>query len=155
MPHPRHDDPFVKLFGGASPASREALAPLAGVSVFRWCFGTRDDVVVGTEGPLVGLTPTDHPVESLVLVGVAGPAHGIGSAALARFFTTLRSFASYRIEAMGEERIEASITPRDAAAALLIADRMRHVCPPLGRAHADAAPIAAELVAGRLVMDFR
>lgn len=140
---------------GAQATSLEALRGCAGVSAFRWCFGTRDDVVVEADGPSIGLTPTPHPVESLVLVGVSGPTHGIGSAALARFFTTLRSFASYRIEAMGEEHIEASITPRDDAAARLIADRMRHVCPPLARAHADAAPLAAELVAGRLVMDFR
>ncbi|MFO0682535.1 MAG: hypothetical protein U0234_10810 [Sandaracinus sp.] len=145
----------MKLFASARPDALEALRALPGVSAFAWCFGTRDDVVTEEDGPLVGLVPTAHPVEALVLVGVAGPAHGIGSAALARFFTTLRSFASYRIEAMGEERIEASITPRDAAAALLIADRMRHVCPPLARAHAEPAPIAAELVAGRLVMDFR
>ena len=99
--------------------------------------------------------PTEDAIEALVLVGVSGPTLGIGTAAVARFLTTLRSFSRYRLEAMGEERIELSITPRDVAAAALIADRMRHVCPSLGRAHPDLQPIVDELMAGRFVMDWR
>ncbi len=154
-PHPRHADPFYRLLGPATDEALEALRPLPGILPFRWCFGTRDDVVVPADGALIGLAPTDDAIEALLVVGTSGPTHGIGSAAVARFLTTLRSFSRYRLEALGEERIELAITPRDLAAAGLIADRMRHVCPPLARAHPDAAPLVAELVAGRFVMDWR
>lgn len=155
LPHPHHADPFVKLF---VPASDEALASMRaqpGVTAFRWAFGTRDDVVTHADGPALGLAPTPDTIEALVLVGVSGPTHGIGTAAVARFLTTLRSFSRYQLEELGEERIALSITPRSEDAARLIADRMRHVCPPLTRAHADVEPIVAELMAGRFVMDWR
>lgn len=154
-PHPRHDDPYVRLFVGASEHALEALRALPGVTAFRWAFGTRDDRVRESEGPMIGLVPTPDPIEALVLVGVSGPTLGIGTAAIARFLTTLRSFSRYQLEVLGEERIELSITPRSEEAARLIADRMRHVCPNLARAHADVAPIVGELMAGRFVMDFR
>ena len=153
-PHPRHSDPFVRLFS-SNDAALEAMRTQPDVMAFRWCFGTRDDVVVESDGPMIGLVPTEDPIEALVLVGVSGPTLGIGTAAVARFLTTLRSFSRYRLEAMGEERIELSITPRDATAAAQIADRMRHVCPSLGRAHPDVQPIVDELIAGRFVMDWR
>ena len=155
MPHARFADPFVKLFTDATEPSIDALRAMPGVSAFAWAFSTRDDVVTASEGAVLMLAPTPDPIEALVLVGVSGPQHGIGTAAVARFLTTLRSFGRYRIETIGEERIELSITPRDEDAARLIADRMRHVCPPLARAHADVEPIVAELLAGRFVMDWR
>jgi hypothetical protein len=155
VPHPRHHDPFVKIFARAESDALEAMHAQPGVTAFRWAFGTRDDVVIESDGPLLGLAPTPDPIEALVLVGVSGPTQGIGTAAVARFLTTLRSFSRYRLETLGEERIELSITPRDDDAALLIADRMRHVCPPLGRSHETARPLADELMAGRFVMDWR
>jgi hypothetical protein len=154
-PHAHHADPYFKLFAPATDASLDLLREQAGVTAFRWAFGTRDDVVVESGGPLLGLAPTPDTIEALVLVGVSGPTQGIGTAAIARFLTTLRSFARYRLEVLGEEHIALSITPKSEEAALLIADRMRHVCPPLGRLHLDAHALAAELMAGRFVMDWR
>ena len=153
--HPRHDDPYVRLFTNASEAALDAMRLEPGVTAFRWAFGTRDDLVLESEGPMLGLAPTPDTIEALVLVGVSGPQQGIGTTAVARFLTTLRSFSKYRLEVLGEERIELSISPRDLAAANLIADRMREVCPPLARAHADVGPIVSEIVAGRFVMDWR
>ena len=155
VPHPRRADPFVELFTGATERSIDTLRAMPGVSAFAWALSTRDDVVTASDGSILVLAPTPDPIEALVLVGVSGPQHGIGTAAVARFLTTLRSFARYRIETIGEEQIELSIEPRDDNAAELIADRMRHVCPPLARAHADVGPIVAELMAGRFVMDWR
>lgn len=152
-PHPHHADPYVRLFVGASDETIEAMRNVPGVTAFRWAFGTRDDRVTAREGSLLGLAPTPDPIEALVLVGVSGPTLGIGTAAVARFLTTLRSFARYRLEVLGEERIELSITPKSEDAARLIADRMRHVCPTLARLEVE--PIARELMAGRFVMDFR
>jgi hypothetical protein len=148
--HPRHSDPLVKLFVGVM---SDELTALAGVTAIAWLPSTRDDVVRADDGPMVVLLPSADPIEALVLVGIGGPQYGIGNAAIARFLTTLRSFARYRIEAIGEERIELSITPRDESAARLIADRMRHVCPPLMRTSIEALTI--ELAAGRFVLDFR
>jgi hypothetical protein len=149
-PHPRHADPFVKLFRGPM---YEELRVLSGVTALAWLSSTRDDVVLAADAPMIVMLATADPIEALVLVGIGGPQYGIGNAAIARFLTTLRSFARYGIEAIGEERIELSITPRDEAAARLIADRIRHVCPPLARTDVDA--LSAELIAGRFVLDFR
>lgn len=155
-PHPRHADPYVRLFAPFSDEALDALRAAPGITAFRWAFGTRDDTLREDEGPLLSIVATADAVEALVLVGTSGPTHGIGSAAVARFLTTLRSFSRYRIETLGEERIELSITPRDEEAAALVADRMRHVCPPIARAHpSDAGPIVQALLGGRFVMDWR
>lgn len=152
--HPCYDDPFVALFVGGPAASIDALRAHEGVTFAPWAFGAKDDVVVASDGAVLALLPTADAIEAAMLVGTSGPRHGIGSAAIARFLVTLRSFARTSLVSLGEEYLEMTIAPRDAATALLIADRMRHVCPPLARAHATPEPIAAELMAGRLVMDW-
>lgn len=153
-PHPRHEDAFVLLLVGGPPASDAALAAMDGVTFVPWVCGAKDDVVVPSDGPLRVLLPTPDAIEAAMLVGTSGPRHGIGSAAIARFLVTLRSFARTSLVALGEEHLAMTITPRDEASAHLIAERMTHVCPPLARAHATPAPIAAELMAGRFVMDW-
>jgi hypothetical protein len=129
--HPAGDDPLVRLFEGvappALPALRARVAP-APIVLFRYCPSPRDPTLASA---CLGVVGSDDAVDAAVAVGVAGPEHGIGTAAIVRFLVALRSFAAWEIEGLGESRITLALAPRSAEAALRIAEQALRICPPL------------------------
>jgi len=153
------DDPWVRLFelpaNGAESAIEElrARAREAGATAFVWC-PPRKERELASLRPVIGLVPSAEPAEAISAVGVAGPLHGIGLPALVRFLVTLRSFARFEIQAMGEDRLELSLTARDEPTLERIAERVLHLCPPLAR-RSSAEAVARDIrETGRLVMDW-
>lgn len=135
------DDPYVKLFEGDDlPAARAALTEHE-VFAFRW----RGSERAGTAGErAIGVVPARDPIVAVIAVGVAGPQHGIGTAALVRFLAVLRAFAAWEIEELGEDALTMKLVPHSEDATLRIAERARQICPPLV---AIEAPALAERIA--------
>ncbi len=144
------DDEFVRaleLPPGVDASALRAELTAAGVFAFEL---ERVDV----EEVALGLVASADPLDALVAVGVASPEHGIGNAAIVRFAKALGAFARWEIRRLGESRALLGVTARDRDDALRIADRARHICPPL--ASRDAASLADELDATRaLDLDYR
>lgn len=140
------DDPYVRLFTGALDlAGARAAVAEHDVFAFRWQGSER----AGTGGEhAIGLVPSRDPIVAAIAVGVAGPQHGIGTAAIVRFLVALRSFAALDIEEIAEDAIGMRIVPHGPDAALRIAERVRHVCPPM-------TAVAAEELADRMVREER
>jgi hypothetical protein len=144
LPLAANDDPFVRLFEGEAGldlvALRAQLAP-RGLLPFRWSASPRDPALARAR---LGLVASADPIDAVVAVGVAGPEHGIGTAALVRFLAALRSFAGWEIESLGEDRLELTLRPRNSDAALRIAERALRICPPL-KARTTAVALTSEI----------
>ncbi|WP_236519360.1 hypothetical protein [Sandaracinus amylolyticus] len=144
-----HDDPYLRVVvrEGAELDEVRTLARDAATFVFRW--RAHD----GREG--VGLVASGDPVDAVAAVGVAGPQHGVGTAAIVRFLVSLRSFARYELEELAEDRVAMRIEPRDEEIARMIGERVPHVCPPRARLAQTGAMIVEEMrTTGRLVLDY-
>ncbi|AKF09717.1 hypothetical protein [Sandaracinus amylolyticus] len=147
-----HDDPYLRVVirEGASEEELDALRALArdaGTFAFRWRAHDR------REG--IGLVASGDPVDAVAAVGVAGPQHGVGTAAIVRFLVSLRSFARYELEELADDRVAMRIEPRDEEIARMIGERVPHVCPPRARRAQTGAQIAEEMrTTGRLVLDY-
>jgi hypothetical protein len=152
-------DPWLHLFEASAleTAREQALreeAARASSTLFVWSPPARARREPGPRPRVLGLVPTADPADALGAVGVAGPTHGIGMPAIVRFVVTLRSFADYAIEEMGEDRLVLRLRPRDPSSLPRIAERMTHLCPPLAR-RASVDEIADALaMSGRLVLDW-
>jgi hypothetical protein len=158
-PHPEHEDPYLRLFiaplGGLDVAA--VRAELAGLPVlaFRFATSARDDLVTDAKGVVLGLVASTDPIDAVVAVGTAGPRHGIGTAAIVRFLATLKTFARWTPEEIGEERLRLSVVPREEDAVLRIAERVLKICPPLVRANVSAESLAERMrVGGDLELDW-
>ena len=129
VPAPDLVDPFLRFVTGDLDAVRHALGAVP-VHAFAWRAGKRDDRAVREH--VVGLSPSADPIDAIVAVGVASPEHGIGTAALVRFVTTLRGMCtSSSIDLLAEDTIEIVLDPKSPAAAVRIAARARELCAPL------------------------
>lgn len=153
------EDPWVRLFhvpdasGSTALASLRARALEAGATAFEWC-PPRKERESTSASVVLGLVPSAEPAEAISAMGVAGPIHGIGLPALVRFLVTLRTFARFEIQAMGEDRLELTLVARDEPTLERIAERVLHLCPPLAR-RSSAAAVASDIrESGRLVMDW-
>lgn len=149
--HPVHRDALVRVVVGPTTleAARSALEGTS-VTAFRWRSGVLDDRM-GAEpaGERIGLVPSADPIDALSAVGVASPRHGIGTAALVRFVTTLRSLApGTRIDALAEDAIELALPPLGGALALRVASRACALCAPLA-ARGTAEALATALTQAR------
>jgi hypothetical protein len=153
------EDPWLRLFEAGALARarlgalRDAAADVA-TTLFVWSPPARSRRVAPDRTLVLGVVPTADPADALGAVGVAGPIHGIGMPAIVRFVVTLRSFASFEIEEMGEDRLVLTLRAKDPGHLPRIAERMTQLCPPLAkRAHVEE--LARELEAsGRLVLDW-
>jgi hypothetical protein len=138
------DDPWVRILVG--PASlegvRAALGEDGGVFAFRWV-GTERAGCAGETG--VGLVASADPIDAAVAVGVAGPEHGIGTAAIVRFLAALKGFASFGVDTLGEEHLGIALRPKSRDAARSIAARCLHLCPPLVAARTDVEELAERM----------
>lgn len=150
--HPTHDDPYLRVLvrdGELDLAAARAAIAGAPLYAFRWR---------GPEGALpeaLGLVASGDAVDAVVAVGVAGPRHGVGTAALVRFLVSLRSFARYDLDELSEDRLSMTITPRDEETAEMIGGRVLNVCPPRARAGQTGEDVAREMrETGRLALDF-
>ncbi len=144
-PYPGHEDPYLRLFVARDGIDLAAVrAELAGLPVFafRLAVSARDDLVTDAHGDVLGLVASADPIDAVVAVGTAGPRHGIGTAAIVRFLATLRTFARWLPEEIGEERLRVSIEPREEDGALRIGERVLKICPPLVRADVSAETLA-------------
>lgn len=104
-------------------------------------------------GRLLGVVPTEDLVDAVSAVGVAGPSHGIGLSTVVRFLVTLRSFARFGVDAMGEDRLDLDIAAKNELAAERIAERVLRICPPLAR-QASRQDVVEMIRRGRLSMDW-
>lgn len=153
------DDPWLRLFDAPAveDARLEALrdeATRASATLFVWSPPARARRDADTTQRVLGVVPTPDPADALAAVGVAGPHHGIGLPAIVRFVVTLRSFARFAIEEMGEDRLVLALRANDATSLARIAERVRHLCPPLAK-RTSAEAIARDLeTSGRLVLDW-
>jgi hypothetical protein len=159
VPHPAHEDPYVRLFvaplGGLD--VREVRTELAGLPVlaFRFATSARDDLVTDASGTVLGLAATIDPIDAVVAVGTAGPRHGIGTAAIVRFLATLKTFAKWQPEDIGEERLRFSLTPKEEDGAGRIAERVLKICPPLARSGVTVDALADRIrETGELDLDW-
>jgi hypothetical protein len=147
--HPRHEDPYVRLFVGPEGAIDlgSARAEIAGLPVFAFGFAVsgRDDVVTDASGAILGVVASTDPIDAVVAVGTAGPRHGIGTAAITRFLATLKTFARWQPEEIGEERLRISLTPKEEDGAQRIAERVLKICPPLVRSGVSAESLAERI----------
>lgn len=158
-PYPGHEDPYVRLFVAPDHALDVAAlrAELAGMPVFafRYAVSGRDDVVTDESGPVLGLVASTDPIDAVVAVGTAGPRHGIGTAAIVRFLATLRTFARWQPEDIGEERLRFSLVPKEEDGAGRIAERVLKICPPLVRANVTVETLAERIrETGELDLDW-
>lgn len=151
-PAPELVDPYLRFVVGDLESVRHALGT-APVHAFGWRRGARDD---RGSSDVIGLSPSADPVEAIVAVGVASPEHGIGTAALVRFATTLRGMCtSVSIDVLAEDAIEIALEPRTVEAALRIAARARELCVPLA-ARVELDVLATSLRVGNpLVLAWR
>lgn len=144
--HPSHEDPYVRLFvrNGSALDLASARAEVLGLPVFVFGFAVsgRDDVVTNATGAILGVVASTDPIDAVVAVGTAGPRHGIGTAAITRFLATLKTFAGWQPEEIGEERLRLSLTPKEEDGAGRIAERVLKICPPLVRAEVSADTLA-------------
>lgn len=153
------EDPWVRLFAWPDDRDAAELARIrlrareAGATAFVWCAPRKERDVARSHG-VIGLVPSAEPAEAISAIGVAGPIHGIGLPALVRFLVTLRSFGRFEIEAMGEDRLELSLVPKDEVALQRVAERVLHLCPPLARTSSADAVAHGIRESGRLVMDW-
>lgn len=150
--HPSHDDPYLRVLvrdGEIDLGAARAAIAGAPLYAFRWR---------GPEGAMpeaLGVVASGDPVDAVVAVGVAGPRHGVGTAALVRFLVSLRSYARYDLDELSEDRLSMTITPRDEEIAELIGARVLNVCPPRARAGQTSEEVAREMrETGRLTLDF-
>lgn len=134
VPHPAQRDPITMVFLGEAELEvvRVALAG-APVTAFAWRAGNGDDRSQAERGAsAIALCPSADPIDALVAIGVASPQHGIGTAALVRFVTTLRGVAhDVCIDELAEDGLVLALTPKSAEAARRIAVRARELCAPL------------------------
>lgn len=149
--HEGHDDPYLRVLvqdGAVDLAAARATIAGAPLYAFRWR---------GPERALpeaLGLVASADPVDAVVAVGVAGPRHGVGTAALVRFLVSLRSYARYDLDELSEDRLSMTIVPRDEEIAEMIGERVLNVCPPRARAGQSAEDVAREMrETGRLTLD--
>lgn len=156
--HASHQDPIVRvLVGETTLAAVRAALGEAPATAFVWRSGARDDRFGGEEGRAAhGVSPSVDPIDALIAVGVASPAHGIGTAALVRFVTTLRGVTrALSVDVLSEDTLGLSLTPRSPEAALRIAARARELCAPLA-ARRDDETLAREIAeAGSLTLSWR
>lgn len=139
------DDPYVRLFEGDDLAAARAALAEQDLFAFRW----RGSERAGTAGErAIGVVPSRDPIVAVIAVGVAGPQHGIGTAALVRFLAVLRAFAAWEIEELGEDALTMRIVPASDDAGLRIAERARQICPPL-------MAIEPQLLADRIAREQR
>lgn len=151
VPFAGHVDPYVRVFEREGHAAielaslRETLSAHA-VFVFEWLPPEREDT-----RPRVAVIGSVDPLAAVVAVGVAGPAQGIGTAAVVRFVIALRALSRMTIDALGEDRMRLSIEPRDEETALVIARRVLQLCPSIGRAGATPETLAARMSSERVL----
>lgn len=135
-------DPYLAIHAPAPLLEvRRALAERA-VLAFEW-WGSERAGTGGERG--IGIVANRDPILAAIAVGVAGPQHGIGTAAIVRFLAALPSFASIDVDGIGEDSIGIALMPRSDDAALRIAERVRQICPPIARA-IDARALADRIV---------
>lgn len=163
-PHPTEDDPHARVFVGPAPdtgALQRELRPL-GVTVYAWLpHSARDgeggEADRGSAQIAIGAVASDDPLDAIACAGVAGPKHGIGATAVARFAMALRHFASessprehgrarFAILAMGEDRLRIDFLPRDGDAARTVAARVLELCPGMARAGTTVDALAERML---------
>ena len=162
-PDASYEDPWVRVLRPKSsdpepspdpehspePALDSLFAELAmdGITAFRWDPPQGEPATPGA----IALVASDDPVDAIVAVGVSGPRHGVGVAALVRYTVAIRGLTRFGIHTAGEERVVLSLDPPTELVRLRIAERALRVCPPLGRTGISIEALAASIAETHLL----